>query len=94
VFSIFIDYIAKPMSVLIIGAGPSGLVALKELTEAGIDAKVVEKGNQIGGAFRDEVSYDHMYLTITNHFMAFSDFPPEGPLKYESRENYLNYLEN
>ena len=86
---------SSKIGVLIIGAGPSGLVALKEMTEAGLHAHVIEAGSQIGGAFRDEIAYKHMYLTITNHFMSFSDFAPlQGrPLKYDSREDYLNYLQ-
>ncbi|MEZ4451260.1 MAG: NAD(P)/FAD-dependent oxidoreductase [Nannocystaceae bacterium] len=82
--------------VVIIGAGPCGLVALKEMREAGHDAIAIEKGRGIGGAFSiaDESAYENLYLTITNMMMAFSDFPPEDlRLKYSSAEEYSAYLE-
>lgn len=36
---------------LIVGAGASGLVALREALAAGIEAEVVEKAPRIGGVF-------------------------------------------
>lgn len=35
--------------VVVVGGGPCGLVALKEMPQAGHDAIFVEKGAQIGG---------------------------------------------
>ncbi len=78
--------------VFIIGAGPSGLVALKEMLEAGHDALCVDAKKQIGGLF--SVSYDELYTTTTNMFLAFSDFPPKEKLKYWTKEEYLRYLED
>ena len=79
-------------TVLIVGAGPSGLVALKEMLEAGHDPICVDSKNTIGGLF--SVSYDELYTTTTNMFLAFSDFPPKENLKYWSKEEYLRYLED
>ena len=76
----------------IIGAGPSGLVALKEMLEAGLDAVCVDAKKQIGGLF--SVSYNELYTTTTNMFLSFSDFPPKEGLKYWSKEEYLGYLED
>jgi dimethylaniline monooxygenase (N-oxide forming) len=85
-------------TVVIVGAGPCGLVALKELREAGHAAVALEKGPGIGGVFRvsrdTPGAYENLYLTISNMLMAFSDFPPEDPrLKYSSSEEYGAYLE-
>lgn len=84
--------------VLIVGAGPCGLAALKEMREAGHDALALDKGQEIGGLFcrshEARGSYENLYLTISNMFMAFSDFPPEElRIKYSSREEYGAYLE-
>ena len=82
--------------VLVIGAGPCGLVALKELREAGHDAMALDKASDIGGLFARGASgqYESLYLTISNVFMAFSDFPPPDlTIKYSSKDEYGRYLE-
>mmetsp|Transcript_18685 Transcript_18685/g.58766 ORF Transcript_18685/g.58766 Transcript_18685/m.58766 type:complete len:612 (-) Transcript_18685:524-2359(-) len=81
--------------VVIVGAGPSGLVALKEMVEAGHEACIVEQSHVIGGVFSTlaESAYDGLYLTISNVFMAYSDFPcEEGYIKYSKKEEYAQYL--
>ncbi|KAJ8604584.1 hypothetical protein CTAYLR_007632 [Chrysophaeum taylorii] len=86
----------KKKVVVIVGAGPSGLVALKEMLEKGHDATIIEKSGVIGGVFSTlrESSYDALYLTISNVFMAYSDFPcEEDYIKYSKKEEYAVYLE-
>ena len=74
----------------IIGAGPSGLCAVKEMAEAGLNPLCVDSKDAIGGLFNS--SYNELYTTTTNNFMAFSDFPPKEDLKYWSKEEYLQYM--
>ena len=77
--------------VCVIGGGLSGLVTLKELTSAGHRAKCFEGGEAIGGGFRQ--AYDSCHLTVSNHWIAFSDFPPrEQERLFWSAEQYLGYL--
>jgi len=46
---------AMEKRVLVIGAGPSGLVAAKTLTEHGFRVTVVEQSRHIGGTFVSKV---------------------------------------
>lgn len=82
--------------VVIVGAGPCGLAALKEMLEAGHTAVALEKGPGIGGVFRreEDPTYENLYLTISNMLMAFSDFPPlDLRIKYSPKAEYQAYLE-
>jgi dimethylaniline monooxygenase (N-oxide forming) len=83
-------------SVVIVGAGPCGLVALKEMREAGHTAVALDKGPGIGGVFcrTHDTQYENLYLTISNMLMSFSDFPPRDlRIKYSSKDEYAGYLE-
>mmetsp|Transcript_4416 Transcript_4416/g.9788 ORF Transcript_4416/g.9788 Transcript_4416/m.9788 type:complete len:205 (-) Transcript_4416:1362-1976(-) len=83
-------------SILIAGAGPCGLAALKEMQEAGLEAVAVDARDQFGGVFSPDsgVTFEQMYLTTSNMFMAFSDFPSEdNGVKYWSKAEYFSYLE-
>lgn len=81
--------------ICITGAGPSGLVALKEMLAVGHDAVVLEKNTSVGGVFgKDAGTYDSLYLTTSNFYMAYSDFAAlEKRPAYISKEAYTRYLE-
>ncbi|KAJ9610685.1 hypothetical protein H2200_005462 [Cladophialophora chaetospira] len=78
--------------VVIVGAGPCGLVALKEMLQAGHDATLFERSEQLGGVFASATAYPNLHLTITNWAMAFSDFPDRTRLRYTTATEYLQYL--
>ncbi len=60
---------------IVVGAGPGGIVALKELAEAGVGPVVcLDQGDGVGGLFRG--GYDGLFLTSSAAFSMFSDFPP------------------
>lgn len=61
--------------VAIIGAGPCGLVALKEALEGGHDATLFERTSLLGGVFASPKTYHELHLTISNWAMPFSNFP-------------------
>lgn len=58
---------------IVIGAGPGGLVATKELIENGMENVLcLEQGDKIGGVFVN--SYDNLTLTSSATFSMFSDY--------------------
>lgn len=81
-------------SVAIIGAGPCGLVALKEMLQAGLDATIYERSDQLGGLFTTAKAYPNLHLTISNWAMAFSDFPDPSRMRYSTAGDYLLYLQD
>jgi len=84
--------------VCIVGAGPSGLVTIKELLNQDISITCFEKQDSIGGAFnvpeKGGQSYDSLKLTVSNYFMAYSDFMPDTSedRRYWSATEYKQYL--
>ncbi len=78
--------------VAIVGSGPCGLAALKEMCEAGFEATLYERSGVIGGIFASAAAYPDLHLTISNWCMSFSDFPDPTRLCYPSARDYLAYL--
>jgi dimethylaniline monooxygenase (N-oxide forming) len=57
---------------IVVGAGPGGIVATKEMLEQGVsDVVCLEKSNRIGGVFSG--SYDSLTLTSSCTYSMFSD---------------------
>jgi len=83
--------------ICVIGGGPSGLVTVKELSNYDFDIICYESKSDYGGMFRSVKeggkSYDSLLLTVSNYFMAFSDFMPEGEARtYWTATEYRAYL--
>ncbi len=76
--------------VAVVGAGPSGLVALRELLAAGHDAVAFEAGQGVGGTFA--ATYDGCLLTTSSTNTAFSSFFPEGEHVMWTAREYVEYL--
>ncbi|MFC4857308.1 succinic semialdehyde dehydrogenase [Actinophytocola glycyrrhizae] len=86
-------------NVCVIGAGPSGLVATKELLAENHSVTCFEHSASPGGMFRAGVgsdepgAYDSTKLTISNYMMTFSSFPPrDDERRYWSAAEYRQYL--
>ena len=63
--------------IVVIGAGPSGIVSTKEMVERGFDKVLcLEKTDALGGTFAK--GYDGLLLTSSAVFSMFSDFPIGG----------------
>jgi dimethylaniline monooxygenase (N-oxide forming) len=86
-------------NVCVIGAGPSGLVATKELLDEKHSVTCFEHSATPGGMFRSGVgadepgAYDSTKLTISNYMMAYSSFPPrDDERRFWSAAEYREYL--
>ncbi|MEM8718510.1 MAG: NAD(P)-binding domain-containing protein [Cyanobacteria bacterium P01_G01_bin.39] len=80
--------------VAVIGAGLSGLATIKELVEEGHEVICFEKNDDIGGVFSNIGCYDSVELTVSNYFMAFSDFMPhKESVRFWKRKEYKDYLD-
>src|SRR5687768_2533487 len=66
-------------TVCVIGAGPSGLTAMKNLKELGFGVDCYERETSVGGAWnwRHDRSpvYNSTHLISSKPFSAFPDFP-------------------
>lgn len=88
--------------VCIIGAGPSGLAAIKSLQEQGIShITVFEKNSQIGGNWVYDEENDHSSVYETTHIISskkwsqFDDFPmPSTYPDYPSHRQILAYFKS
>ncbi|CAA7267885.1 unnamed protein product [Cyclocybe aegerita] len=86
------------MKVVIIGAGPSGLVTCKSLLEAAdteflFDPIVLEQEKSIGGTFRYR-SYEFSNLVSSKQLTSFSDFRlPLSHPDHLTLDQYVEYLE-
>ncbi|MBB3060289.1 NAD(P)-binding domain-containing protein [Microbulbifer rhizosphaerae] len=79
--------------VAVIGAGLSGIAAIKQLTDEGHKVICFERLDNLGGVFSRNEIYDDLHLTISNYFMAYSDDVPSNErLKFWSKAEYRKYL--
>jgi dimethylaniline monooxygenase (N-oxide forming) len=90
--------------VAVIGAGPSGLVATKELMQEGLTPTCFEAGHQIGGIFHYEPApgrpsvWNSCRLSSSSYVTSFSDYFPDEhssqpfPHRQLNHDEYLDYL--
>ena len=84
--------------VAVVGAGPSGLVTVKELLAEGHTPTCFERADSIGGVFRvgelDGVVWESCRLTSSPLLTSFSDFPaPADRLMHLTVGEYVDYLD-
>ena len=81
----------------VIGAGPSGLAALKNLLAAGIDAECLEREDGVGGNWNYGASSSRVFastrLISSKSLTAFTDYPmPRAWPHYPDHRQCLEYL--
>lgn len=81
--------------VAVIGAGLSGLTTIKQLLDEGHEVICFEQSNDYGGVFNKmNACYDSLTLTVSNYFMAYSDFvPTDERYRFWNKQEYREYLE-
>jgi len=91
-FCVFFTFLWTVMSVCVIGAGPSGLIAAKELLNVGCRVTVYEKSGSIGGLFSS--SYNNLLLTSSSSITAFSTHrgDVDSNPRFWTAGEYVNYL--
>ena len=86
----------------VVGAGPHGLSALKNLLQLGLDADGFERDTDLGGNwnFHAENSrvYESTHLISTKPFTQFPDFPmpdayPDYPSHWQVHRYFRSYAE-
>ena len=76
---------------IVVGAGPAGLAASRELARAGVDHVVLERGARVGHTW--EHLYDGLVLHTGKHLSSLPglSFPASTPL-FPTRRDFLDYL--
>jgi putative flavoprotein involved in K+ transport len=78
-------------TVVVVGAGASGLSAAGALERRGIKSVVLEEDEQLGGTWARR--YDRLHLHTVRGFSGLAHFPiPRSYPKYLSREQFVAYL--
>jgi dimethylaniline monooxygenase (N-oxide forming) len=88
-------------SVCVIGAGCSGLTALKALADAGLEAEGYESGDRVGGNWvfgntnGQSNIYRSLHINTSRERMQFRDFPmPPGTPDYPRHDLVARYFES
>ena len=87
-------------TVAVIGAGSSGITALKALTEAGLTATAFDVSDRIGGNWAIHnpngmsAAYETLFMNTSRERMQYSDFPinpayPDFP-RHDQIAQYFN----
>jgi cation diffusion facilitator CzcD-associated flavoprotein CzcO len=88
------------MKACVIGAGPSGITAAKNLMDKGIDVVVFEKSNEVGGnwIFSEKISHSSVFETThiisSKKLSQYEDYPmPEHYPDYPSHSQLAEYFQ-
>ena len=86
-------------NVAVIGAGPSGITAIKNFAEAGFSVTAFERCSGVGGNWRFNDPSGHSSVFETTHIISskytsfYEDYPlPESASDYPSHTELLNYF--
>jgi len=82
----------RPFTVVIIGAGMSGILAAHRLSQAGIEIQVVEKNSDVGGTWLEN-AYPGCRVDSSNHVYSYSFAQrSDWPYHFSTRDVLLDYF--
>ncbi|WP_228479312.1 flavin-containing monooxygenase [Microbacterium atlanticum] len=77
--------------VCVVGAGVTGLVAIRELVDAGFDVQAYERTDDVVGVWARV--YDTVHLLTSREATSFRDYPmPESYPSFPTGEQYRQYI--
>ena len=89
------------MRVAVIGAGPSGISAIKNFIDQGFEVTAFERCNGVGGNWRFNDPSGHSSVFETTHIISskytsfYEDYPlPESASDYPSHKELLKYFDS
>jgi 4-hydroxyacetophenone monooxygenase len=83
---------AKRLTVVVVGAGMSGLLAGIRLKQAGVDFTIIEKNDDVGGTWLENV-YPGCRVDNPNHMYSYSFEPNHDfPQFYSTQQVLLSYF--
>ena len=89
------------MRVAVIGAGPSGISAIKNFIDQGFEVSAFERCNGVGGNWRFNDPSGHSSVFETTHIISskytsfYEDYPlPESASDYPSHKELLKYFDS
>lgn len=90
-------YETNDMRICVIGAGPSGLTAVKNLIQRGLDVDCYEREADIGGLWNASTPHGRVYrsthMISSKRLTEYADFRmPRGYPQYPSHRQALDYL--
>jgi cation diffusion facilitator CzcD-associated flavoprotein CzcO len=78
--------------VVIVGAGPAGIATALSLHDRGVDALLVDRGDQVGWSWRNR--YDRLRLNTGRQFSHLPGRPyPKGTPTYPTRDQVVAHFE-
>lgn len=88
---------SRKCDVVVVGAGPSGLILARRLAQAGVDFTVLERNETVGGIWNIDAPNSPMYESA--HFISsrtvsgFPDFPmPDHYPDYPNHKQLFEYI--
>jgi cation diffusion facilitator CzcD-associated flavoprotein CzcO len=87
-----VEYIDRDPTVLVLGAGHSGLSIAARLQTLGVDTLVVEKNERVGDNWRNRYRSLNLHNEVWANHLPYMSFPPTWPI-YCSKDKLGDWFE-